>query len=214
MSTDGAGPVDRLRAAVGRVPDDRRSRRATSAYASNISLSSRLVLVVLAATIASLIVVSTVSLLHGAALADRLLEERMEALAGLKGAEVEDAVNRAAARVGSLAGSEMVRDATRRFSGALAALEAGDDPAMPRAEEELAVLLGRMLEPGNVLLQGVGHDVERVGQLADFVSRAHGHPCGQVAGRKAARGARETIDRVGQRACKEPGDGDAQHQHE
>ena len=115
--------------------------------ASNISLASRLVLVVLAATIGSLVVVSTVSLLHGTSLAERLLEGRMEALAGLKATEVEAAITRASSRVGSLAGSEMLGDAVRQFSAAYATLDVGDDRVTARAEDELAAYYQESFRP-------------------------------------------------------------------
>ncbi len=130
--------MDRLRTAIGWSSSDRRTRGSKEPFASNISLASRLVLVVLTATIASLVVVSTVSLVHGTALAERLLDARIEALAGLKASEVEDAVNQASSQVTSLANSRMMRDAARRFSSAYASLESGDDRVAARAEEELA----------------------------------------------------------------------------
>lgn len=138
MSSDEGGLVVRLRAAIGSNSGVSRSRKRAGSFGSNVSLASRLVLVVLAGTIASLVAVSTVSLLYGTALAERLLEGRMEALAGLKAAEIEGAVSRTASQVSSLATSPMMADAARRFSTAYTALESADDRVTARAEEDLA----------------------------------------------------------------------------
>lgn len=136
MSTPPQGFIDRVRGAFPSGGPGEGSSRSSVRFSSNISLAGRLVLVVLAATIASLVVVSTVSLLHGTALAERLLEGRMESLAALKAGEVEATIDRASSRVHSLAGSQMMRDGARSFAAAFAALASSADPS-PRIETDV-----------------------------------------------------------------------------
>lgn len=129
------------------------SHRVGGGLARNLSLASRLAMVVLTVMVISLLVVSMVSLSYGTRLADDLFEERMRALRSLKAHEIELYFNTTIAQTQALAASDMTIRAAQEFTQAYIELQ-GVDPGSG-AREAVADYYRDVFGPELVAATGV-----------------------------------------------------------
>ena len=135
--------------------DDARGRT-RALRARNISMSSRLSLVVLAVTVGSLLVTSVVSLAYGEQLANGVIENQLSAQLTLKANRVERYLGSLRGSIGALAASPALAEATVDFRDAFALLADLDNAVAVDAEATVAEFYQTRFAPELEAVTGPG----------------------------------------------------------
>jgi class 3 adenylate cyclase len=122
----------------------------------NVSMATRLSLVVLAVTIGSLIATSIISLTYGERLADGLIRNELTSQVTLKADRFDRYMNVVQARTAALAGSSMMVEASVRFRDAYGLLTALDDSIVSEATTTVADFYRNRFAPELDVIVGSG----------------------------------------------------------